>query len=471
MVSKEALLEQFKLFAGGTGGIANWLQETTPDSVIERLTTLDERPLSHAQLNQILLLSHEAGCSEGFFQYYWGMAPNHPYDVRALPRYRTEWNNSAAILSLDHLWWGIYRLYVDSLLYFGDVQSTYRTLHEKTTTDLQRFFAGYRFHPDAMKNRGPILPMAKISMDDRYLISEMACKSYGGTESFLERVLLEALSDHHIRGGGPVYIRDLIDGNYIKTRHRDRHVQLTFAADEVLDAIVESKAQLEERLSALERRFEAAHSSALKNTRYYLSLVNDLDVYVATSMRSRQDFRTMATMCQTVFGSPRLQPLFLRYFDPTLSATEGHEDKGLVECLMVKCAKVLLYSAGARDSYGKDAEAAMALSLGKPVIFFCDEEQRRVFYRDVHPLSRLIAFDTGVVVGAMVTSSEDEVVELLHRLFENKMEYTLEQPRPGYLRLREKLSGSVVRLQTNDSLIRETFQNYYHQGNRALSGV
>ena len=84
---------------------------------------------------------------------------------------------------------------------------------------------------------------------------------------------------------------------------------------------------------------------------------------------------------------------------------------------MVKCAKVLVYCAGEKESYGKDAEAAMALSLGKPVIFYCDQEQRRRFYRDVHPLSRLIEFETGVVVGAMVTDKLDEVSELINRIF------------------------------------------------------
>jgi hypothetical protein len=110
--------------------------------------------------------------------------------------------------------------------------------------------------------------------------------------------------------------------------------------------------------------------------------------------------------------------------------------KGLIECLMVKCAKLLVYSAGERESYGKDAEAAMALSLGKPVIFYCDQEQRRRFYRDVHPLSRLIEFETGIAVGAMVTDKLEDVSELIRRLFEKRMVYSLEQPKPGFLRLR-----------------------------------
>jgi len=224
----------------------------------------------------------------------------------------------------------------------------------------------------------------------------------------------------------------------------------------------DSEEDIEARYEAAAAKFFKARKAALRNTRLYLSMVGDLDVYVATSMRNRDEFRNMATVCEKIFSDQRLQGLQLRYFDPTLSAAGGHEDKGLIECLMVKCAKVLVYCAGDRETYGKDAEAAMALSLGKPVIFYCDSERRHRFYRDVHPLSRLIEFETGVAVGAMVTDSLAEVSELLHRIFENKMEYELEQPKTDYLKLKERLTDSVVRLQTNDTMLSETFWNYYH---------
>jgi hypothetical protein len=126
-----------------------------------------------------------------------------------------------------------------------------------------------------------------------------------------------------------------------------------------------------------------------------------------------------------------------------------------------------VYSAGGKESWGKDAEAAMALSQGRPVIFFCDDDQRERFYRDVHPLSRLIDFKSGVPVGAIVTSNRDHVRELLVRIFENRMEYRIDQNKPGHLRLREVLTNSVVRLQTGDDLLRETFWNYYHRTPRA----
>lgn len=235
-----------------------------------------------------------------------------------------------------------------------------------------------------------------------------------------------------------------------------------FSSDLILEDTITSQADFDTKIDEVAKTFFAARDAALTNTRYYLSMVSELDVYVATSMRNRQDFRNMATFCESVFGNEKLRDLQLRYFDPTLSAAAGHEDKGLIECLMVKCAKVLVYSAGEKESYGKDAEAAMALSLGKPVIFYCDQEKRGRFYRDVHPLSRLIEFDTGVAVGAMVTDSVGDVTALLHRMFENKMEYELEQPKPGNLRLKETLTRSVVRLQTSDRMLAETFWNHYH---------
>src|SRR6267378_1742599 len=124
-------------------------------------------------------------------------------------------------------------------------------------------------------------------------------------------------------------------------------------------------------------------------------------------------WRTRANGSSPIHASKQLN---LRYFDPTLSAARGHEDKGLIECLMVKCAKALVWCAGIGESLGKDFEAAMALSLGKPVIFYCDEEQRGRFYREVHPLSRLIEFETGVAVGAMVTDNLGEVSDLIYRI-------------------------------------------------------
>jgi hypothetical protein len=108
----------------------------------------------------------------------------------------------------------------------------------------------------------------------------------------------------------------------------------------------------------------------------------------------------------------------------------------------------------------------MALSQGKPVIFFCGAETRSKFYREVHPLSRLIDFSTGVPVGAIVTDKDDDVVETIKRVFTNEMEYELQQGKPGHFQLVEKRTKSIVRLQSADILLREAFWNYYNIGHR-----
>lgn len=105
----------------------------------------------------------------------------------------------------------------------------------------------------------------------------------------------------------------------------------------------------------------------------------------------------------------------------------------------------------------------MALSRGKPVIFFCDDAEKERMYREIHPLTRLIEFDTGVAIGAIVATSVGNVRVILERLFRNRMEYDIVKTAAGALHLTERVTGSLVRLQTQDRLLQETFWNYYHR--------
>lgn len=455
-----------QLFTGDSGGIDSWLTSDFSPLVYERLDRIRNEPLSCSQINQLLALSHQAEVSEGFFRYYWLSVPRHAYDVSKLPCYHSTFKEVDQILTLDQLYWGLYRIYVDSLLFFGSIRNGFRALRDLEPPELAEYFESRRYPSDAMLHRGSALALEPISRDDRYLIAEQACKSFdapGSGSSELLMVLKGAWIEHVGNGGGRVKAKQLLESAYVLDGFRQKQRQFIFAADEILESEVESEEQLIEKYNEVAHTFSRARKAALRNTELYLSMANDLDVYVATSMRTRDQFRQMAQTCEAIFSHPALKHLNLRYFDPTLSATRGHEDKGLIECLMVKCAKALIYMAGDKDSYGKDTEAAMALSLGKPVIFLCDEQDRQRFFSDVHPLSRLIDFETGVAVGAMVTSSVNDVSLLLHRIFENNMEYKLEQPRHGRYRLKEALTDSTVRFQTDEILLRETFWNCYHR--------
>jgi hypothetical protein len=462
---REALVTQFDGLFAGTGGIDSWLRDGTPQTVVARLGELDKAPLTREQLTQLLVLSHEAGPSPAFFTYYWLSVPNHPYDVRSLPDFDPGYAEQESIASIAHLRWGLRRFYIDALLFFGNVRSAYRKLRDLSDVELETFFDSRRYDTEMLARRGPPLGLKRIARDDRYLVSEMACKSLapGAAGPSLARVLRETYNQRVAAGKTTtVSVRQLLED-----APETEQTQLSFAATELLADELTSLSELEGKVNDLIEKFQRAREAALQNTKLYLSMVEELDVYVATSMRSREDFREMANFCEEVFANERLADLDVRYFDPTMSAAEGHEDKGLIECLMVKSAKALIYYAGSKESFGKDAEAAMALSQGKPVVLYSPNEERRRFYRDVHPLGRLIDFRTGVANGWMVASTPYQVAELLDRILRNQMVYELEQAKPGYLRLKEALTDSVVRLQTNDTLLRETFWNYYHRDHQS----
>jgi len=344
MKSKSEILNEFAIFSVPTGGIGSWLTESTHDDIFLRLGNINEQPLSAVQLNQLLVLAHEAPVGDGFFKYYWLEAPEqHPYNVRDIPEYSDEWLKSqGTISSLDQLKWGLYRLYVDGLLYFGDVRTAFRSLRNLSIEDIAQFYETKCFDTEAIKRRGPSLPLKSIARDSRYLISEMACKSCGDAADpggDLRTVLLQAYAAHSAAGNPSPTIRELLE-NQVPTEFQARQPEFIFSADEVLDESVESESDLSAKYEKLAAKFTDARNAALDNTRYYLSMLSDLDVYVATSMRSRQDFRNMAEIRDNIFADDRLREMNLRYFDPTLSAAGGHEDKGLIECLMVKCAKL-----------------------------------------------------------------------------------------------------------------------------------
>lgn len=445
------------------GGIESFITSESSHHIIDRVLNIENEPLSKVQFNQLLGLAQEIGVSDGFFKYYWLSDEPVAYDVRTLPGYSSGYLKTESIESIDQLYWGLYRVWIDALLYNGSVRGFFKTSSNHSFEEICSYVIKKQIDTSAIRRRGPPLDFAAIAKDKRYLISEMACKSYGETpetESDLKDFLVEAFNEHQQNGGGRVTVKELLTGKFAEKK-KINQLQFSLSLDDILDEEIKSLSDIDDKYIRIAKDFLESRKAALENTDKYLSLVNDLDVYVATSMRTREDFREMAITCDKIFEDARIKNLHLRHFDPTLSAAEGHQDKGLIECLMVKCARVLIYCAGTKESYGKDAEAAMALSLGKPVIFYCSKQDKATFYKDVHPLSRLINFDTGVAVGSLVVDNIPDIPLLLQRIYENAMQFELKQPKPGYLQIQEIKTGSIIRIQTNDKMLSEAFWNYY----------
>ena len=434
---------------------------------------LEQGSLSWAQLNQILHRCSQAGMSEGFFHYYFLEVPRqHPYPVDRVfgdDVFRPP-EDSTEIQSLQHLEWGIRRFMYDAMLYWGNFRQAYRELRQKELDDIRELFAAKRMNNDQILRRGKIQEPISIARDHRYLISEMACKTFEPVASpeETEHVKLALRAFQELRSQGKPVTPDSLKAKTRELAQGQGQLDLFELMYEEADESIEDEADVVALYAGQWRAFQEAREAALENTRNHLSICNDLDVYVATSMRSREDFREMASTCERIFSAPELRNYNLRYFDPTLSAASYHEDKGIIECLMVRTAKVLLYFSKNKESLGKISEYAMALSLGKPVIVLCPDDPRGHelyrFYHDAHPLMRLVEFETGIVNGAMITHKVEEVVDLLQRIFDNDMEYDLARKSEtgGYYLLKERLSETTVRVITDDKILTETFWNNWH---------
>ena len=298
----------------------------------------------------------------------------------------------------------------------------------------------------------------------------MACKTYevAASPEETEHVQLAIDAFRELRSQGKSITPSSLKAKTKELADRQGQLNLFELMYEEATGSIESEAEVVTLYSGQWQAFQKARTAALENTRIYLSICYDLDVYVATSMRSRQDFREMADTCERIFNAPELRDYNLRHFDPTLSAANYHEDKGIIECLMVKTAKVLLYFSQHKESLGKVSEYAMALSFGKPVIVLCPDDPPGLelyrFYQDAHPLMRLVEFQSGVVNGAMITHKVEDTINLLNRIFGNKMKYDLDRKEgtEAYYLLKERLTGSTVRVITDDKLLTETFWNNWH---------
>ena len=164
---KETILEQLHLFSLGGEGIGGWLTKDTDNRVFDRLDDIQNHQLTRTQLNQLLGFGHQAPVSDDFFSYYWLECPvKHPYEVEQLPGFESRWvGGTTGITSLPHLKWGLYRLFADGLLYFGNVRTAFRRLRILTRQELDSFFQRKRFDTNAIKQRGDVLPLQPILRD------------------------------------------------------------------------------------------------------------------------------------------------------------------------------------------------------------------------------------------------------------------------------------------------------------------
>ncbi|HLG95978.1 MAG TPA: hypothetical protein VKX49_06680 [Bryobacteraceae bacterium] len=213
---------------------------------------------------------------------------------------------------------------------------------------------------------------------------------------------------------------------------------------------------------SLRSRQQKAIEIGLRNTHRYLTLPH-LDVYVATSMRTQEDYENQHAFIQLVFTNPVVKDLKLRYFDPTLSYADDRITKGLVEMLMLRRARVTIYTASRDDTLGKDSELAATLAQGKAVIAYVPPEldRKAELLRVDHPLGLQIDIKTGVAHGIIVVRSPEHCAKMLRKVLLRELAFTIRHEKGNFL-LEETETHSVVRVVSDDPYLTHAFWTFFH---------
>ena len=158
------------LFTGDTGGIDSWLTSDNSDLILQRLAQLPAEPVSHSLLNQLLGLSEQPGFPKRSLTTtgvpFRGILIGSSTSLDS----RSATPASTGSKTIEQLQWGLYRIYVDCLLYFGTIRNGFYILRDKDATELAGFFTAKMYDADGLASRGqPIAPIP-IPIDDRYLM-------------------------------------------------------------------------------------------------------------------------------------------------------------------------------------------------------------------------------------------------------------------------------------------------------------
>jgi hypothetical protein len=92
----------------------------------------------------------------------------------------------------------------------------------------------------------------------------------------------------------------------------------------------------------------------------------------------------------------------------------------------------------------------------------CLYDGRASTLKDYHPLGLQVHLETGVAQGVLVVRTVPECASLLRRVLTNDLEFIVEDsPRDRIWYLKERSSGSVYRVVTQDAKLTNCFWNYY----------
>jgi hypothetical protein len=413
------------------------------DEILSAIFIGDELHLTLEKFNRLMISCRHRLATDHFFHYFFEKVGTIEEFEMAVDRYR-----------------------IKALWLFGNFRFAYRSL---ATSERNEFLETVQVtepvSEEEFTGREPFNEIQSIDVSSLYLLGYIAKAELDDLE--LTYKLLQQLTDttssrsEIVKGIGETRLTKF---STVLKKHK-----LNPSVDNFAELSVEELRSLATKVNSLlgplRDSRERAVKIGLQNTDRYLTLPH-LDVYVATSMREKEDFVNQHDFIDRVFKNPQTEPLKLRYFDPMLSYVENRITKGLIEMLMLRRATVTIYVAGASDTLGKDSELAATLAQGKAVIVYVPEgekyDKRAQTFREDHPLGLQIAVNTGVAHGIIVVRTPDQCALMLRKIMLRERAFNVEHEKGVFL-LREKETNSVLRVVSDDPLLTHAFWTYFNK--------
>ena len=414
--------------------------------VVSRMLTEKGGGIDRERLNIILSTWKIEPVNRHFFKYYF----------------------KEQIKTTDELLDGFHHFMRDALWHFGDIRRGFSVLSQLESID--NYIQKHQFDVEEFKTRLPWLLVDNIAPLDRGFLGYVSGQRTYSEHKVLSitETILKVIDDNKTEWNGfdvntlkqkiaeKISHEDLEQSKKLLDINECNKIDLWSLAELNKNKVAVSKTLL--KVEETIKKIEKLKMVGERNQLHYLRNIETIDVYVATSMRDDREYVEMAKFVEEVFQEQNIAKLNLRYFDPTLCYCESRVDKGVIECLLVRTAKVTVYCAQDGDTFGKDSELAATLCQGKPVIVYVPQDEqdkergerlnsRAKTFKEFHPLGLQVGIQDGVARGVIVVRTPQDCSNILLQILTNKLDVAVHFEEHGIV-MRERTTGSVVRSMT-----------------------
>ena len=426
------------------------------------LTVLEESEsdLGYSQLNELLLLFGFDRITHAFFRF--------------LLDGETDYEPGQAFSSADELRAGVDRFCELAILLYGNVKYGFKSLStngDRLSEVLQSSLPISK--KDFTSRHDPVLPLLEISPDDAYLtgylIERQLKDRLKANSKDEEAVQLEKRRKEVVaqaKANQNAYLAsDHIDV-YVATSMREKHEFI--AINRLTSAIFQDPSLADLKLrwfdptqAVCPDRIDKGLSEALMLRRasctIYLAQESD------TLGKDSELASTLAQGKPVVAFVPEVTDEYVQAHLHVLE--ESHPKKSEPEILLGQLA---IYDPAAAwsdpivrgwcDAPLEVDESALRQRLSNSMKRHYNKRAETL--RESHPLGIQVNLKTGVANGVLVVRTVPDCARLIRNIVLQELEFQLEES-DQFVALREKISESVFRVMTRDSMLTNTFWNFY----------